>query len=446
MSERSRRQFLTTTATGVSASLLAGLAGCTGNDIQDADDDGRIDSEDYAPDDPSVQEKSDVASYPGKETTTKTTTTTPTSTITTTPTTRTTTTTDTDTDTVYTDTITVDTDPFNRRTDYFTEYSLTRATVIIEPDTLQHTYDGKAQLYVAIFSHPRREASYGLLKSDPFTIQDTPFSVTATTQPEDINLPNQGVYQMALLLPADISPEEATDEEVEKLCETNRFTVTDTSINPNPHPASLESVETDAFTRTAGEGKYLLDFYGTTNGHEWNANYVIHKSIYIEKATAQRGRSRSEYVAVAQTSGIADTMGIILEKEARDNGFTTKREQAAFLIDFVQNLPYVTDNVSKGFDDYTKFMTETLTEASGDCEDTSILLAALLQSQPFNYDAVLLELPGHMAVGVYGEDLPGYYWEHNDRQYYYLETTGEGWGVGDLPDEYKNESAQVYNV
>lgn len=56
-----RRKFIAATAAAVS------LAGCTGTDdqgstegIQDSDGDGVIDSEDYAPQDPDVQEKSDI--------------------------------------------------------------------------------------------------------------------------------------------------------------------------------------------------------------------------------------------------------------------------------------------------------------------------------------------------------------------------------------------------
>ena len=51
-------------------SVACGLAGCSGvlggddeeNDTKDTDGDGVIDSEDYAPQDPDVQEKSDIAS------------------------------------------------------------------------------------------------------------------------------------------------------------------------------------------------------------------------------------------------------------------------------------------------------------------------------------------------------------------------------------------------
>jgi hypothetical protein len=102
--------------------------------------------------------------------------------------------------------------------------------------------------------------------------------------------------------------------------------------------------------------------------------------------------------------------------------------------------------VSTDFDDYTKSVIETLVEGGGDCEDSAILMAAVLQADSFNYDCILIQPPGHMAVGVYGTDLPGAYWEYEGRRYYYLETTGDGWSVGKIPEEYEGASAYLYDV
>lgn len=77
-----RRRYLT--AVG-----LMGLAGClnTGSDVQDNDGDGIIDSEDYAPNDPEVQEKEDLVTTTATPTTTTTTESTTTDSTTTTTTT-----------------------------------------------------------------------------------------------------------------------------------------------------------------------------------------------------------------------------------------------------------------------------------------------------------------------------------------------------------------------
>ncbi|RJX16706.1 MAG: hypothetical protein C4575_14835 [Desulforudis sp.] len=105
---------------------------------------------------------------------------------------------------------------------------------------------------------------------------------------------------------------------------------------------------------------------------------------------------------------------------------------------------YVTDDLSKGFDQYARYPLETLVDQKGDCEDTSILLASILKEM--NYGVVLILLPGdpgHMAVGVKGENLPGVYYEYQGTRYYYVETTGTGWSIGQIPKEYRNRKAQI---
>jgi hypothetical protein len=121
------------------------------------------------------------------------------------------------------------------------------------------------------------------------------------------------------------------------------------------------------------------------------------------------------------------------------------RQLIDYLVAFVQSLPYVPDDVSTGFDEYPKYPVETLIENGGDCEDTSILMVTLLRE--LGYGAVLLGLPGHMAVGVKGSDnLPGSYYTYEGSKYFYLETTGEGWTIGDIPPAHKNQSATLYFI
>lgn len=97
--------------------------------------------------------------------------------------------------------------------------------------------------------------------------------------------------------------------------------------------------------------------------------------------------------------------------------------------------PYTPDNVTTGYDDWPKYPIETLIEG-GDCEDTSILMAALLDQM--GYDVIILKCPGHVAVGVWCEGCYGTYFRFRGRRYFYLETTAPGWGVGQIPREYKN--------
>lgn len=112
------------------------------------------------------------------------------------------------------------------------------------------------------------------------------------------------------------------------------------------------------------------------------------------------------------------------------------------IISFIQSLPYTSDNVSTGYDDYTRYPLETIVDAGGDCEDTAILTAALLDQM--GYGTVLVLFPSHLGVGVRASDsYPGAYFEYQGNRYYYLETTGKGFGIGDIPEMYRNKSAII---
>lgn len=123
-------------------------------------------------------------------------------------------------------------------------------------------------------------------------------------------------------------------------------------------------------------------------------------------------------------------------------------ETAELAASFVQSLPYVLDDVSTPYDEYPRYPIETLVDNGGDCEDTAILLASLLHGM--GYSVVLLlypetpGVPGHLAVGVSGGGRgSGTYYEYQGAKYYYLETTGSGWGIGDIPDDYAGRQARI---
>lgn len=114
---------------------------------------------------------------------------------------------------------------------------------------------------------------------------------------------------------------------------------------------------------------------------------------------------------------------------------------------FVQQLEYTPDRVSQGLDDYAQFPVETLFNRTGDCEDTAILLAALYDQM--NYGTILLGMwdAQHMALAIAGEDsIPGTYYEHEGRNYYYVEPTAPGWEIGEMPDSLTQTEAEIFEV
>jgi hypothetical protein len=119
-------------------------------------------------------------------------------------------------------------------------------------------------------------------------------------------------------------------------------------------------------------------------------------------------------------------------------------DRLSFVLAFVQSLPYASDNVTSGFDEYPRFPVETLVDNGGDCEDTSILFATL--TLIMGYGTVYVNPPDHCAVGVLGDGLEGSYYTYKNKTYYYCETTGTGWGIGQLPPQFEDSKANIYDI
>jgi hypothetical protein len=123
----------------------------------------------------------------------------------------------------------------------------------------------------------------------------------------------------------------------------------------------------------------------------------------------------------------------------------TEDEIPYFIITFVQSLPYTSDEVTTGFDDYPRFPYETFYDNGGDCEDTSILASSMLYE--LGYGVVMLRYPTHMAVGIKCNPSAGQtYYSYENSTFCYLETTGENWDVGKMPEEHKGEKATILKI
>jgi hypothetical protein len=87
-----------------------------------------------------------------------------------------------------------------------------------------------------------------------------------------------------------------------------------------------------------------------------------------------------------------------------------------------------------------RYPIETLMEETGDCEDVSVLTAAILVR--LGFQVALLLYPKHVAVGVGGaENLKGHYISEPDSgiRYFYAESTASGWHIGEVPKEYRDQ-------
>ena len=135
--------------------------------------------------------------------------------------------------------------------------------------------------------------------------------------------------------------------------------------------------------------------------------------------------------------------------QALANEFTihsaSEMESIHLALTFVQSLPYVYDSASKNTEEYLRYPIETLVDGCGDCEDKVALLAALLYEM--DVDFVLLVLPEHMALGVHCDGVEAeQYLLFHEKKYYYLETTMEGWQMGQIPEDYYDAEMEAVPV
>ena len=191
-------------------------------------------------------------------------------------------------------------------------------------------------------------------------------------------------------------------------------------------------------------GNFQREFAWSYGGYSWSITMEFSPETYEIYKSRSRHRDYDLFVSDPYDDGLIRDIVSHLKETGKDAGFDDNGI-AYLIVSFVQSLPYTSDDVTTGFDEYPRFPYETLYDDGGDCEDTSILVSALLQET--GYDVVLIKLPGHVAAGIKcSEDFPGAYYNYSGQKYCYLETTGENWPIGKIPDEYKNQEASIIPV
>ncbi len=208
--------------------------------------------------------------------------------------------------------------------------------------------------------------------------------------------------------------------------------VTCVSAIPTKHVTldipTLVSVPDEAITR-----KFTWKY----GGIDWHWEAEISKQLYqtLHDKPRPRAENSSVYVTQSLDDEFFQKLASALRAEGEKLGLT-KDQMVELAISFVQSLPYSYDIDTTGLEEYKRYPIETLADGTGDCEDTAYLLAELLRTM--NYDAILLYYSGeHTAVGVADSgNMYGSYYEYRGNRYFYVESTGEGWKIGAVPEAY----------
>ena len=176
-------------------------------------------------------------------------------------------------------------------------------------------------------------------------------------------------------------------------------------------------------TRQTIGRRYVWNFRGR--------HYTVLMTIDLERYNSYSGKERYDIPKLVEEG--RTTIGNLtreFQRTFKQNRNWKRQDHVDFVLSFVQSLPYTLDDVTTGYDEFRRYAVETLIEGGGDCEDTTILVGAILRG--LGEKTALIFTPGHIAIGVSG-DFTGSSLTYNGTKYFYCETTGTGWTVGTLP-------------
>lgn len=192
-----------------------------------------------------------------------------------------------------------------------------------------------------------------------------------------------------------------------------------------------------------------LEAYVNSQFRDISLDIQVDKNMYLYYRSLQRYYNvENMYLYINDENNreiirtIVDAIRDVAKKFSYDDA-SVAREIVKFVQDVIE---YEYDSVSTGQEEYPRYPIETLYERQGDCEDTSILMAALLKE--WGYEVGLLHLPGHAAVAIRTSDTYNAtaYYEIDGHRYLFIESTGSGWSIGEIPDEFLDAGAELYVI
>ena len=209
-----------------------------------------------------------------------------------------------------------------------------------------------------------------------------------------------------------------------------------------------ENIDVPAEKQTLNPESSAVEYYNRTytweyGGSSQNYQIEIPKEMYdYYKNQSHSSQGFTKYALTNKDRTVLNEIIFDFEKYGESRNYTDY-QNVMNLIAFIQAMPYTSDILTTGYEEYPRYPIETLVDNGGDCEDSVILAAALLSEM--GYGTVLLEFKGHLALGVDGgENFNGAHYEYKGRKYYYVETTVPGYGIGDVPDDVDAREAKIH--
>lgn len=219
------------------------------------------------------------------------------------------------------------------------------------------------------------------------------------------------------------------------------------SFENETSPKSSESTPVE----NVQTGYYELDYEWDYDGFTWTWRGNIPKETYNYFSDKKRTADFSKYVKSTKDDEPIKELAQKFENIRQERGWKSFKT-VSLALSFVQSLPHTSDKVVTGYDEYPRYPIETLVDKGGDCEDTSILFAAIVQAMGYESILLKLEKDNHIATGVliseelmnnWNQSYPLTYYEVDNDFYAYCEADGKGWEIGHKPDNLKTKSPNI---
>lgn len=213
----------------------------------------------------------------------------------------------------------------------------------------------------------------------------------------------------------------------------------------NQRDTDGDGIDDNEDKHPAGGGEnYRFSVGWTHNGWQYTTQFGIAEDKYWYYKNQERGYCCNGWDEFATPN---DQTIQTIAKDIVDVSISTGDTcKPCIAIDFVESMIYEYDIDYVGRNEYPKYPIETIVDGKGDCEDTSFLMASILEA--INIDTVILLFSDHAAVGVWCENCSGTYYNYNGKKYFFLETTGyaDNWEVGRIWGKYETESPHIINI
>ena len=210
--------------------------------------------------------------------------------------------------------------------------------------------------------------------------------------------------------------------------------------NINEYIQEQEIYQKGSYEIMNNSGDLFIDYTWIFKNKHWNIKFLVDIDGYnaFKNITRTKSNDDSFYLTKTIEGNYNAIKEIYLELSsiAKNRNFN-ELETAQFISSFVESLPY-----EKDIDEYSKFPYETLYELKGDCEDLSILLAKLLSLSGLK--TVFIVFDGHQGLGIKTEFESNF--KINGSNYAYIETTSQGFKIGEIPEPLINKSYEIYET